>query len=176
MRHDAKYLLAYLLPLAAFAGLYFRGVWSPGSFYLAFVLLPLFELVLPPAEANASPDAETRLSQSRFFDYLLYLNVPILYGLLYYFAHILKTETNLSNFEVISMTVNVGIIAGSVGINVAHELGHRPERFHQVLSRLLLLPSLYLHFNIEHNRGHHKHVATDADPASARKGENLYAF
>jgi alkane 1-monooxygenase len=40
----------------------------------------------------------------------------------------------------------------------------------------MLLPALYQHFFIEHNRGHHKNVATDDDPASARLGENLYVF
>jgi alkane 1-monooxygenase len=33
-----------------------------------------------------------------------------------------------------------------------------------------------MHFFIEHNLGHHKNVATDEDPASARMGENMYAF
>jgi alkane 1-monooxygenase len=39
-----------------------------------------------------------------------------------------------------------------------------------------LLPALYQHFFVEHNRGHHKHVATDADPASARRGDVVFAF
>ena len=33
-----------------------------------------------------------------------------------------------------------------------------------------------MHFFIEHNRGHHKNVSTDADPASSRFGETVYAF
>jgi alkane 1-monooxygenase len=33
-----------------------------------------------------------------------------------------------------------------------------------------------MHFAIEHVRGHHARVATDADPASARLGQSLYAF
>ncbi len=174
--HDTKYLLAYLLPVIAFAGLYFRGIWSPGSFYLAFVLIPLLELAIPPGVENLEPEKAYKLARSRFFDYLLYLNAPILYGLLFYFAQLLSSGVVMSSFELVGLTVNVGIMAGAIGINVAHELGHRPGRFDQLLARILLLPSLYLHFNIEHNRGHHKHVATDADPASARKGENIYAF
>jgi alkane 1-monooxygenase len=38
------------------------------------------------------------------------------------------------------------------------------------------MPVLYQHFFIEHNRGHHKNVSTDKDPATARKDENLYTF
>ena len=39
-----------------------------------------------------------------------------------------------------------------------------------------LLPVLYQHFYIEHNRGHHKNVSTKKDPATARKNEDLYSF
>jgi alkane 1-monooxygenase len=34
----------------------------------------------------------------------------------------------------------------------------------------------YGHFAIEHNRGHHRHVATPEDCASSRMGENIYRF
>ena len=74
------------------------------------------------------------------------------------------------------MVYNIGILVGGFGINIGHELGHRNKAFEQNLSKLLLLPALYQHFFIEHNRGHHKNVATDLDPASSRYGENLYAF
>ena len=33
-----------------------------------------------------------------------------------------------------------------------------------------------MHFFIEHNRGHHVHIATPKDPASSRKNEHIYAF
>ncbi len=74
------------------------------------------------------------------------------------------------------MTLNVGLIVGTVGINVAHELGHRSTWYELLMAKTLLMSALYMHFNIEHNRGHHKNVATDEDPSSARKGENIYAF
>src|SRR5690606_38318894 len=62
------------------------------------------------------------------------------------------------------------------GINVAHELGHRRDRREQALAKALLLTSLYMHFFVEHNRGHHRRVATPEDPASARRGETVYGF
>ena len=40
----------------------------------------------------------------------------------------------------------------------------------------MLMPCLYQHFFIEHNRGHHKNVATDEDPASAKRGEYVFSF
>ena len=69
----------------------------------------------------------------------------------------------------------MGTICGH-SINVAHELGHRGKKFEQNLAKTLLLGSLYMHFIIEHNRGHHQRVATREDPATARKGEILYTF
>jgi alkane 1-monooxygenase len=78
--------------------------------------------------------------------------------------------------ETIGLTLGVGIVAGTCGINVAHELGHRAKRMEQLLAQIMLLPTLYQHFFVEHNRGHHKNVATDEDPASARLGENVFSF
>ena len=42
--------------------------------------------------------------------------------------------------------------------------------------RSSLAPTGYGHFFIEHNRGHHRDVATPADPASSRMGETIYGF
>jgi alkane 1-monooxygenase len=44
------------------------------------------------------------------------------------------------------------------------------------MSKLSLAPAAYGHFHVEHNRGHHKNVATPEDPASARLGESFWAF
>lgn len=172
---DAKYLIAYTAPLAAYLGLYLGGIWSLGSIYVGFGLIPLLELVFPGDARNLSPLEEENQNKRRLFDFLLYFNIPILYGLIaYYFFSILTRD--LSHFELIAMTANVGLVIGTSGINVGHELGHRATKYERFMSKLLLLPALYMHFYIEHNRGHHKNVATDEDPASARLGESLYAF
>jgi alkane 1-monooxygenase len=70
----------------------------------------------------------------------------------------------------------MGLLCGTFGINVGHELGHRNNFIEQTMAKLLLSTSLYMHFFIEHNKGHHKHVATPNDPSSARLGESLYVF
>lgn len=175
MWRDWKYLIAYIAPLAAFAGIYAGGIWSPGSIYVGFVLIPLLEQVLPQSTQNVPETEEALRSKSKFFDVLLYLNVPLLYGLLAYFFYTLLSR-DLSASESVWMTLNVGLVVGIIGINVAHELGHRTNLFDQRISQFLLLSALYMHFFIEHNRGHHKHVATEADPATARYGESIYGF
>jgi alkane 1-monooxygenase len=71
------------------------------------------------------------------------------------------------------------LITGSVGgfcINLGHEMGHKNTRLEQWLTKFVLAPTGYGHFSIEHNRGHHRDVATPTDPASSRMGESIYAF
>ena len=172
---DTKYLLAYIAPLTAFAAIYYQGAWSFATVYLAFLIVPLLELVIPYSTANLTEDEEQSKLSITLFDWLLYSNVPILWGILWYYFTTLSAG-GLAAYEVIGITMSVGIIVGTIGINVAHELGHRVKKYEQTLSKTLLLSALYMHFFIEHNRGHHKNIATDEDPASARFGENLYSF
>ncbi len=172
---DLKYLIAYLLPLAAFLGFYFKGIWSPAGIYLAFIIIPVFEQVLPKSAKNLSPEEEENKVKSFFFDLLLYLNLPILFGLLIYYLNIIHSAS-LTTFESVGLTLNMGLVLGTVGINVAHELGHRNNQWEVWIAQALLLPNLYMHFTIEHNRGHHKNIGTPEDPATAREGESIYAF
>ena len=44
------------------------------------------------------------------------------------------------------------------------------------MARIVSAVPAYGHFCVEHNRGHHRFVATPADPASSRMGENIYKF
>ena len=71
--------------------------------------------------------------------------------------------------------MTVGVVAG-VGINAAHELGHKSSRLERRLAKIVLAQSFYGHFYIEHNHGHHVNVATPRDPASARFGESFWIF
>ncbi|MDX2247248.1 MAG: alkane 1-monooxygenase [Bacteroidia bacterium] len=171
---DLKYLFAYIVPGVIFLSLYLRGSWVFLAIGVLFGLIPALEQFMPGTEDNFSPSQEERKKNRWIFDILLYLNVPVQYGLLFYFLYLFRTP--LTPGEMAGMILSMGIACGSLGINVAHELGHRPRKFEQRMSQALLLTSLYLHFFIEHNRGHHKYVATPLDPATARKGESLYAF
>lgn len=175
MYRDLKYLLAYLLPLAGFAGLYLGGAWSFGSIYVAFLVLPLLEFLLPTRTDSHAPEEEENRSGRRLFDYLLYLNLPILYGAITYLL-INVTTRELAGYEITGMILNVGLMIGTIGINVGHELGHRTNKWEQWLAQALLLSGLYMHFFIEHNRGHHRHVATPLDPATSRRNQTIYGF
>ena len=108
-------------------------------------------------------------------DAVLYLVVPVQWALLVVFLFTVDAAGQ-ATWEFAGRIATMGILCGIHGINVAHELGHRVTRSEQFLAKLLLLPSLYMHFFVEHNLGHHKHVATPEDPASARKNQSVYGF
>ncbi len=172
---DGKYILAYLLPLSAAVALALKGPWAWATPVVSFVLLPLLELCMPQSTQNVPPEEEEERAQRFFFDALLYLNFPILFGLTGWYLWVVQREL-LSTSEVLGLTLGAGIITGAIGINVAHELGHRRRRYEQLMAKWMLMVALYQHFFIEHNQGHHKYVATDKDPATARRGEWLFAF
>lgn len=173
---DLKYLWGFLgVPFIVIVSLIFNGYWVFFAPVVAFVGIPTMEQILPRKKTNYNEEIESTKLSNKVFDVLLYLNVPIQYGLLGYFLY-LVTYTDLSTMELVGKTISMGIACGILGINVAHELGHRINKYEQNMAKMLLLTSLYMHFFIEHNRGHHKNVSTPVDPASARLNEPLYVF
>lgn len=172
---DLKYLLAYSGPLLMYLGLQWGGWWSYALFAEAFILLPLLELVLPTSVENVLPEDEEKRSNLFFFDLMLYLHLPILFGLIWIYFSTISTVP-VSTFELVGLTIGMGILLGSFGINIAHELGHRENQFEVLIAQLLLLPNFYMHFTAEHNLGHHKNVATPKDPSTSRYGEMIYVF
>jgi alkane 1-monooxygenase len=130
---------------------------------------------MPINASNLTTQQAQSKAANRFFNVLLYLNLPIVYGLIGYFLWSLS-QFNYSTSELVGLTFSVGIALGSNGINVAHELGHRTLAWERTLGKMLLIPAQYMHFYIEHNYGHHVNAATHEDPASANYKQNLYSF
>lgn len=172
---DLKYLIGYSIPLAAIAGILFPSWLAYLTPLYAFGLLPLMELFTKPDPSNLSEEEEQKKQTSSFYDFMLYLSVPIQYAVVFLLVYKIN-EGGQSIFELIGMIISAGISCGAIGINVAHELGHRVSKHERFMAKALLLTSLYMHFYIEHNRGHHKYVSTPKDPATARYGESLYKF
>jgi alkane 1-monooxygenase len=172
---DLKYLLAYSVPLSAFLALQWHGWWSWATVILAFGIFPILDALFVPSTVNFARSEEKSRLSNRFFDMLLYIAAPICFILVYFYFRAIQSG-EMANYEYVGMTFSIGIVLGALGINVAHELGHRANKWEQFLAKAGLLPVLYQHFFIEHNRGHHKHVSTDKDPATARVNEWIYAF
>lgn len=170
-----KYIFIWTGVAAGFISLHAPGAWSYCLPIYAFVLIPLLELALPADRKNLDGVEEQLAKADRWYDIQLYLIVPVQIGLMVGLCAELS-DPRWSTMEVVGKIWSAGIGCGVMGINVAHELGHRNTWYEQLMAKILLLTSLYMHFFIEHNRGHHKNVSTPLDPASARRGETLYGF
>ncbi|MBJ93307.1 MAG: alkane 1-monooxygenase [Rickettsiales bacterium] len=170
-----NYLLVFVIPGLALLGMVLGGsyVWLGPVF--VFGLVPLLELVLPAPADNASDELLAERLEDWRYDAVLYAAVPIQLGLTAFFL-LSVSSGQFTLVELAGATLSVGLCCGGVGINMAHELGHRPRRREQFLAKLLLGGTLYAHFFIEHNRGHHTRVATADDPATARRGEWVFSF
>jgi alkane 1-monooxygenase len=170
-----KYLFVYIVPAVVIFSISSSGIWTFTALIVLFGILPFAELFTKGSTENMTQAEEDIALKNVTYDLLLYSLVPIQYFIVVYFLNSLGSE-NLTWVSKTGMTVAMGLSCGVLGINAAHELGHRNTWYEQLMSKILLLTSMYMHFFIEHNRGHHKNVSTDEDPASAKYGENIYTF
>jgi alkane 1-monooxygenase len=170
-----KYLTPLVLYLTAYVSFSSSGwlTWLP--LFYAFGFIPLLELGLQPDASNLSQAEEELACKDLLFDLILYFIVPLQWVTLFYFLFQMQ-DPSLILWEKVGRVIGMGLLCGTFGINVGHELGHRVHPFEKFLAKASLLTSLYMHFFIEHNKGHHKRVATPEDPSSARFGESLYRF
>jgi len=170
-----KYSAVFILPALALLSFNSTGILTFLPLLYAFVLIPILEQIIG-ADATNLPKAQLELvKKDRIYDMLLYLIVPVQWACLIIFLFSLQQE-GLTSADITGRTTAMGILCGVIGINVAHELGHRTTKSEQILAQLLLASSLYMHFFIEHNKGHHRNVATMQDAATARKNESIYRY
>ncbi|MDB5101644.1 MAG: alkB [Cyanobacteria bacterium RYN_339] len=168
------YWLFYLFPLATVVGTSWGGAWAFLSPLLAGLAVPVLDLVFGDDTANPSDGAEQRLKGERRWRAVLYLFVPVQWGLLLWACA--YANHTASPVAWLALALSVGVVNGGLSINVAHELCHRLKPLDQAAARALWLSVGYLHFHLEHRLGHHRRVATREDPATARRGEPVYTF
>ncbi len=180
--HDHKrwlWCLSLLLPLLPLLGvaLYLQGgaVWTLVTpLLLAYVGIPLLDFLWGTDTNNPPEEIVPQLESDIFYRWLTYLAVPLHFITLILMAWFVATH-ELSAVAVLLLAVTAGLFSG-LGVNTAHELGHKKTRLEQNLAKWALAVPAYGHFCVEHNRGHHRFVATPEDPASARMGESIYRF
>ncbi|MFN0185105.1 MAG: alkane 1-monooxygenase [Aquabacterium sp.] len=149
-------------------------LWAMPAF--TYLLLPLLDALLARDQRNLSAPARAALDGAWRYRLLVVAYVPLQLATLALGCWIaVQHGAALSPAAWLGLILTVGGVTG-VGINTAHELGHRSVAWERALARLALAPTLYGHFQVEHNRGHHRRVATLDDPASARMGESFWAF
>ncbi|GAA1923850.1 fatty acid desaturase [Streptomyces sodiiphilus] len=173
------WLLGLVVPVAPFIAWGLVSATGLGLFWwtgplLVFGLIPLIDVLVGTDRENPPDDLIEYLERDRYYRWITYLYLPLQYGSLVT-ACWLWTTSPMSLTDRIGLAVTVGVVAG-IGINTAHELGHKKEKLERLLAKVALAQSAYGHFYIEHNRGHHVRVATREDPASSRLGETFWRF
>ncbi|MEZ5118642.1 MAG: alkane 1-monooxygenase [Candidatus Nanopelagicales bacterium] len=173
------WLFGLVVPLFPFMGGALATATGWGIFWylgpiLILGLIPILDLIAGLDRSNPPDDLIKTLEADKYYRWITYLFLPLQYAALIWAAWLWSGDS-LSVFDKVGLALTVGTVAG-IGINTAHELGHKKEKVERWLAKIALAQSFYGHFYIEHNRGHHVRVATPEDPASSRVGETVYAF
>ena len=178
-RKRHAWVLSLLVPaLVGLGPLQYRAwpitlmLWLPVIF--VYCVAPLIDLALGADTSNPPEEAVPRLEADPYYRYVTYALVPLLWGAFVYGAWFCM-RTPLTWAGQLAIVMTTGMVGGFC-INLGHELGHKKTRLERWLAKIVLAPTFYGHFTIEHNRGHHRDVATAADPASARMGEGIWRF
>lgn len=149
-------------------------LWYWATLAVWYLIVPVIDHLLPADASNPPPEVVPQLDGDRYYRLLTWLTVPIHYVTLLCAAWVVGTQP-LSWLSILGLALSVGVVNG-LAINTGHELGHKTTTTERWLAKAVLAVVGYGHFFIEHNKGHHKDVATPDDPASSRMGENIYGF
>jgi len=173
------WILSVLLPFMPLSGIFlyyrFGSEWLLGvPLLINYLCIPALDWIVGADTNNPPEEIVPQLEADRYYRYLTWITVPMHFVVLIAVAWFVGTS-ELSAGAILVTAITAGAFSG-LGINTAHELGHKKLRIEQTLAKIALMIPAYGHFCVEHNRGHHRYVATPGDPASARMGESIYRF
>ena len=190
-----KYLKYFIPALTGIFSIIFvlMGQNYPTYFFIAWSLfLFIGDYVLPR-------DKEIQqFSYPAILNFSIYINLPILFCLIFLVVSVFGNNSpnwyieglysmfNVDFIQIVdsfTLTDKVSIIfqttllIGILGTVPGHELTHRKQnKIDMFIGNWMLAFSWDCTFAIEHIYGHHKDVCLDEDPASAKRGENIYLF
>ena len=173
------WMLSVIWPATPIIGLYLVAqtgwsIWYGLVLFVWYALVPLLDAMFGEDFNNPPEEAVEALEKDRYYRVLTYLTVPMHYAALLASAWWVSTQS-MSLLEIVTLALSLGIVNG-LALNTGHELGHKKETFDRWMAKLVLAVVGYGHFFIEHNKGHHRDVATPKDPATSRMGESIYKF
>ncbi len=167
---------AFIMPSLVVLGIYLGGYWNFLTLAFTFAIIPLIDEITGKDRKNLDEKTEVPLiSNELYYRFITYVWAFFQLGFVVW-ATSIAAFTTLSATEWIGFVSGVMIVTGGIGITVAHELGHKQDKFELFCAKLILMTVCYMHFIIEHNRGHHVHVATPLDKATSKKNQSFYAF
>ena len=190
-----KYLKYYISTITLFSAMYFctKGPYYPTIYFICFSLFIIL------GDIFLAEDDKERTYENKFLLNLpIYINLPILiiylmvvsfilgdsssnifstFLLTYFNLDLLYSREAMNTIDAIFLVALSGLFIGIMGTVPGHELSHRTkEKFDMFMANWLLSLSWDCAFAIEHVYGHHKNVGLSIDPATAKRGENIYSF
>ncbi len=171
-----RFFYAFEVPALAVLGYYLGGGWNFLAVGFAFFVLPLFDHWIGVDTTNVEPKDVKKVGEEFYYRFITYVWTYVQIGMLIWGVYVVAQGGLTTWFEWLGFVLSFSLVTGGIGITVAHELGHKKTAIERIYSKLLLMTVCYMHFYIEHNRGHHVQVATPEDPATSRKNESFYKF
>jgi len=192
-----KYLKYFITPILApvvMIGIFMGGHWM----WLGIIVL--FTIVIGGDMVFGEDSSRPKFNHSWLIELPLHLALPLVFLLLlslawasgsgsHDFLNIGQLLTGLLSYDFLASRNNsvwtdylgavlgAGFMVAGYATNVGHELTHRVnDKLAMLEGRWLLSVSCNADFAIEHVYGHHVNVCTENDPATAKRGENVYAF
>jgi Fatty acid desaturase len=189
----ARYCLMPLILIGTTAGFAAGGAWMWTGLILTLVFLV-------GGDALLGDDLEAPAYRRPWLlDLLLYSTLPLLLAMLAVLAWMCGDSGDAAGIgaflanvfgwdlqaarsatgaiDLFGAVLSAGLVGATSATNVGHELCHRThEPISLIIGRWLLAFSCDTSFSIEHVVGHHSTVGTPRDPATARRGENAWAF
>ena len=191
LKYIKYYFSIFLTILCIFAIL--KGTYYPTIFFILYSVIIIF------GDSLINPDKKLQsFSFPIFLDLSIYMALPILFIFIFFVISIfssnlplwyisgikhifdinfIQLQHSFTIFDKISIIFVSFLIGGAMSIAGGHELAHRKKnKFDLFIGNWLLAFSFDCNFAIEHVYGHHKNVCLPEDPASAKRGENIYLF
>ncbi|MFY0592730.1 alkane 1-monooxygenase [Roseivirga sp.] len=169
------FLTAFIIPSLTILGYYFGGYWNFSAIVFVFIILPISDSLIGEDPENVTDAQATILAEKFYYRLITYIWTLFQVLFLIWGAYVIA-ESAMPTLYLIAFISSFALVTGGIGITVAHELGHKKSKIERLYSRIILMTVCYMHFYIEHNRGHHVYVATPRDPATSRKDEPIYMF
>ncbi|WKV11772.1 alkane 1-monooxygenase [Marivirga harenae] len=166
---------AFIIPTLTIVGFYFGGIANLSALIFVYALIPSIDAAVGRDYNNIPKEAVKSVSNDFYYRFITYCWTYFQLAFLLWAVWVVSTN-QLTVFEAITFTIAVSLSTGGIGITVAHELGHKKSKLEKFYSKVLLMSVSYMHFYIEHNKGHHLRVSTHEDPATSRENESFYAF
>ena len=190
-----KYLKYFLPSITGVLAIitFLKGEYYPTLFLICFSLFLILGDVILPKDKGIQ-----KFSYPVLLNLSIYINLPIIFIFIlliisffstdlapwyldiiysYFNFDLIQLQKSINIFDKISLIILSGLNIGILGTVPGHELTHRKRnKFDMFVGNWLLAFSWDCAFAIEHVYAHHKNVCLPEDPATAKRGENIYLF